>query len=103
MEIGRYEHRHLELVCELDGAATASRADEWADVKKQALRTEHIPGGVRISLPLQSAELARDLARREAQCCGFLDITVTADDNEIKMDITSAVPAGVPLISFLGS
>lgn len=103
MEIERYEHKHLNLICELDGSAAASRVGEWADIKDQALGTERIPGGVRILLPAQSAELARDLARREAQCCGFLDISVTTDDNQVRMDITSAVPTDVPLISFLRS
>jgi hypothetical protein len=103
MEIERYEHKHLNLICELDGPAKHSQAGEWADVKEQALKVEKITGGVRVSLPPQSADLARDLARREAQCCGFLDISVVTDDNIVKIDITSAVPVEVPLIGFLGN
>jgi hypothetical protein len=103
MEIERYEHKHLNLICELDGTAAAFRAGEWADLKEQALEVEKIDGGVRVFLPAQSAGLARDLARREAQCCGFLDISVMTDDNKVRMDITCAVPVEVPLISFLGN
>lgn len=101
MEIERYEHKHLNLICELDGPATAFRAAEWADLKEQALEVAEITDGVRLYLPARSADLARDLSRREAQCCGFLDISVITDDNIVKLDITCAVQVEVPLISFL--
>lgn len=103
MEIERYEHKHLNLICELDGPAKTCRTGEWTDVKKQALGIERIPGGVRLFLPSRSADLARDLARREAECCGFLDISVIIDHNQVMMDITSAASTDVPLINFLGS
>lgn len=101
MNVERYEHRHLQIVCELNDSAAASRAAEWADVKEQAIATESLPNGVRVWLPAQSAELARDIARREAQCCGFLDIEVRTDDDKVRFDITSAVPGAVQLIEFL--
>ena len=101
MDIERHEHRHLDIVCDLNASAAASQAAEWADVKDQATWIEPLPGGVRVWLPAQSAELARDLARREAQCCGFLDIEVIVDPDKVKIDITSAAPDAVHLIDFL--
>ena len=30
----------------------------------------------------------RDLARREKDCCGFFNFTVTADDREVRWDVS---------------
>lgn len=99
----RYEHRHLEIVCELSEPASVSRTAEWAQLKDQALGTDLIPGGVRLWLPARSGDLVRDLARREAQCCGFLDIEVVVQNDRVRLDITSAAPAAGRLVDFLSS
>lgn len=104
----RYEHRNLDVACELGAPGTASpteewtrRTQEWADVKAGAIGTDLIPGGVRVWLLAGSADMARDLARREAMCCGFLDIEVAEAGGRVRLDITTAAQAVAPLIEFL--
>jgi hypothetical protein len=104
----RYEHRSLEVACDLGEPDAASptgewtrRTEEWADVKAGAIGTDLIPGGVRIWLPAELADVARDLARREAMCCGFLDIEVAGAAGRVRLDITTAARAVAPLIEFL--
>jgi hypothetical protein len=102
METERYEHKNLDVACNLGESDTAIRTEEWNQLKEQAIGTEPIPGGVRLWLPAESDGLVRDLARREALCCGFLDIEVAMQDGQMRLEITSAAPVAAPLIEFLG-
>lgn len=101
MTTERYEHRHLDVVCELGGRDVATRTEEWLQIKSQSLGTEPITGGVRMWLPGELADTVRGLAQAEAQCCGFLDIEVTTQDGRVRLDITSAAQAAAPIIEFL--
>lgn len=101
METERYEHRHLDMACQLGESDTVTRMEEWATVRGRSVRTELISGGVRVWLPTESGDLVRDLARREAQCCGFLDIEVAVQGDQVRLDITSTARSTAPLIQFL--
>ncbi len=47
------------------------------------------------------ADRVRDLARREATCCAFLDIVVSEDERHVHVTITSDDPAAAPVIGLL--
>jgi hypothetical protein len=90
MKTERYEHHHLDVACELEAAEMGTRADEWRQLRENAgLGTEPINNGARLRLRPDAWNGASDLARREAACCGFLDFELSADDNGLRLDVTS--------------
>lgn len=100
----RYDHRQLDVACELDGADAGRRAAEWRRLRETAgLGAAPIAGGARLWLRPDAAAVAGDLARREAACCGFLDLELVADGDRLRLDVTSPVPeAGVVIGWLLG-
>jgi hypothetical protein len=91
----RYQHRHLDVACELEGPEAQARLGEWERLRETAgLGTELIPGGARLWLRGDAVVAAGDLARREALCCGFLDIELVSAGDRWRLDVTSLVPEG---------
>jgi hypothetical protein len=91
----RYQHRHLDVACELEGPEARARLAEWQRLREtHGLGAESIPGGARLWLRSDAVEAAGDLARREALCCGFLDIELVAVGDRWRLDIRSPVPEG---------
>ena len=98
----RYEHRHLDVACELAAAELGTRAMEWRRLRKDAgLGSDPIPGGARLWLRPDAAAVAGDLVRREAACCGFLDLDLVADGDQLRLDITSPAPEAAAVIAGL--
>jgi hypothetical protein len=96
-----YAHRHQDLVCDLGPDDAATRAAEWSDLHQEALTTEAVDGGSRLWLEPEVAQSAADLARREAMCCGFLDIDLRREGDLLRLDITSPVPGAQHLIALM--
>jgi hypothetical protein len=91
----RYEHRHLDVACDLAAAELGARAGEWRELRDSAgLGAIRIDRGARLWLRPDAAAVAEDLARREAGCCGFLDIELGPDGDRLRLDITSPAPYG---------
>ncbi len=95
-------HRHLEVACDLGAAAAADRIDEWRRLRSdEGLCVENIVGGVRVWLRPEAADVAEDLARREAECCGFLDIALVSVGHRLRLDITPPTPDAAAVIGML--
>lgn len=93
MKTVRYAHQHDNVACDLDTTGRGERADEWRRLRDtKAVGALAITGGARLRLRADAWDAAVDLARREAGCCGFLDFMLEADDQEIRLDITSTGP-----------
>jgi hypothetical protein len=102
METIRYEHRHTDVACELTATGAAARGEEWRRLRESAgLGSESIDNGARIWLRPEAARATEDLAQREADCCGFLDLELEILDDRLRLDITSPVPAAVGVIASL--
>jgi hypothetical protein len=98
----RYQHRTLDVACELGAADSPGRAAEWRRLREEAgLGATSIPGGARLWLRPTAADVARDLVRREAACCGFLDLELAADGDRLHLDVTSPAPGAGPVIAYL--
>ncbi|HET6875763.1 MAG TPA: hypothetical protein VFH70_13335 [Acidimicrobiales bacterium] len=98
----RHEHRHLDVACELDNADAGDRVAEWARLRaNHGLGAEPITGGIRLWLRPEGRGAAADLVGREAACCGFLDLELAADDDRLRLDITSPASEASPVIAFL--
>lgn len=98
----RQRHRHLDVACELDGAGMKDRAAEWERLRADhCLRAEPIPGGARLWLRREAGPVAEDLARREADCCGFLDVDLTSHGRRLRLELTSPAQEAGPVIAHL--
>jgi hypothetical protein len=97
-----FPHRHLDVACELEAADAGTRTEEWQRLREEAgLGSDPIDGGTRLWLRPDAREAAEDLARREAACCGFLDLDVAVDGDRLHLDITSLAPEAAPVIAHL--
>ena len=100
--VSRYDHRNLDVACSLDATAMAGRGGEWRELlDAAAVATEVIPGGARIWLAAGAKDAVDDLARREAECCAFLDFEVALDGGRVRLDITSPTPEAQGVIAAL--
>ena len=98
----RYQHRSLDVACELGAAESPGRAGEWRRLREEAgLGAISIPGGARLWLRATAADVARDLVRREAACCGFLDLELAADGDRLRLDVTSPASGAGTMIAYL--
>ena len=97
----RYEHRDLDVACELGNLDAASRVEEWQTRREAALETTALSGGLRLWLPTEMLEVAASLARREAECCGFLDIDLAYEGHRLRLDISSVAPGAASVIASL--
>jgi len=62
----RFEHRHLDVACQLDRAEATARAQEWDQLRTESgLGAEPIPDGARVWLRADCWAAAEDLARRD--------------------------------------
>lgn len=93
--------RPVPVVCTLSSSQAGDRLTEWSDLQHVATSVDELSDGVRLQIPSAHASEVRDLARREAQCCSFLDIEITDRDQVIEMTITSPNPDGVPVVHLL--
>jgi hypothetical protein len=102
MDTLRYEHRHLDVTRELETAEAGARNAEWRRLRDESVvGVEAIPGGVRLWLRPAAAPTATDLARREGDCCGFLDLELASEGSRLRLDITSSAPGAGAVIDCL--
>jgi MerR family transcriptional regulator, copper efflux regulator len=98
----RYEHRRLDVACELQAGAAVSRLDEWRRLRETAgLRADPIDGGIRLLLRPEARIAVERLVRQEAHCCGFLDFELTTVGDKLRLDITSPSAEAVGVIDIL--
>ena len=89
------------VACTLTRKGARDQAQEWTDLHRHTLAVESVPGGAKISYPLEFESLIADLTRREASCCAFLDISTSTDDDRLVVEVTSANPNALPVIALL--
>lgn len=89
------------IACTLGADDATARVAEWAALRSRVLGTETIAGGVRLWLPSDRRADAEDLARRESECCAFLDLHVEREGDRVRVDITSRNGDAMPVIAAL--
>ena len=98
----RQQHRHLVVACELDHSEAGRRLAEWEQLRvEHGLGAEAIARGARLWLRGEARRAAENLARREAACCGFLDLELAKVGDRLQLDITSPAPEAAPVIGCL--
>jgi len=90
------------VTCTLGSAESRDRLSQWRLLQDESGLVSHlIPNGARIWLRPEARSLAEHLARQEADCCGFLDLELTADGNGLRLDITSPAAGAKPMIAWI--
>lgn len=89
------------IACSLPARESRDQIGEWQALIERKVRTERVDGGYAVTYDPAVAPEVQDLARREAACCGFLDIVTTTTDDGIRMVIRSDSPDALPVIDLL--
>ena len=104
MDTTHHRHRHLDVACDLDAQDARGQVGEWGRLRADyGLAAEPIPAGARLWLRAEGRSAAEELAAREAACCGFLDIDLVAEEDRLRVDLTSSAPGAAPVIAELAS
>ena len=91
----------VPITCSLSTVDAVSKAQEWSELGHQALTSERLDGGVAMTFHPDMAGRVKDLAAREAECCGFLSITTSLTEQVVRLEITSDNPDHRPMIEAL--
>jgi hypothetical protein len=89
--------------CSLSAADQGDRAAEFRALAGRALvERERDDGAVRLSFRADPdvREAVEDLARRERECCSFLDFSVREGDGHVTLAIAAAPEDRPPLDAF---
>ena len=92
---------HAPIACTLTTKDAADQGLEWSTLGRHALSLDQIDNGATMTFPIDREADVRDLAAREAACCGFLTLTVDALDDSVQLSITSDNPEAMPVIEVL--
>lgn len=91
----------IPIACTLPAERLPDQLAEWASLRSVATGTEPIEGGLRLTLPADRHDDARDLAAREQDCCSFLRLDVRAVGDRCVIDVTSDHPDAAPVIALI--
>lgn len=89
------------IACSLPARESRDQIGEWRALAERALSTEAVAGGYAVTFGLDAAQTVEDLARREAACCGFLDIQTHRTEREIRLLVRSDNAEALPVIELL--
>ena len=89
---------HDSIACSLTTKDAARQGLAWADLQRHALTATRIDGGAAMTFDVELADSVEDLAAREAACCGFLSITTSRSEGEVRLEITADNPDAHPVI-----
>jgi|SRR5688572_11375450 len=92
----------MDITCSLVGAAAEAQCAGWTGLGGSLEQADRIDGGLRLRFDGSVEQALRDLAEREAECCSFLDLTITAEGRSVVLDVTSGMPEARPVIDALG-
>jgi len=91
---------HRTIACSLSAAQLSERGDELGELAGRALAgREREDGRVRLRFRAEPgvAEQVEDLARRERECCPFLDLSVEREDGLVTLSIAGG-PDTAPML-----
>ena len=94
------EHRQ-PIACSLPARESRDQIGEWHALIDHQVMTERVDSGYAVTYHPDVTPVVQDLARREATCCGFLDIVTTSTEHGIRMVMTSESPDALPVIDLL--
>jgi hypothetical protein len=92
---------HQPIACSLPARESRDQIGEWQALLEHRVTAERVDNGYAVTYRADVMHVVQDLARREAACCGFLDIVTMPTEDGIRMVITSDNPDALPVIGLL--
>lgn len=89
------------IACSLPARESRDQIGEWTALSAHRVTSERIEGGYAVTFHTEVAPVVEDLARREAACCGFLNIDASHTDRGVRLIMTSENPDALPVIEML--
>jgi hypothetical protein len=89
------------IACTLTTKEAAHQVLEWSNLRDSATSVDVLETGARMRFPAALESRIFDLVRREATCCAFLTINTVRTDGDLVVEVTSANPEALPVISLL--
>lgn len=82
----------VPVACSLSAGDLDDRVGQWRAVAEGATRSD-IPGGVRLTLPVERAGAVAALAADEQACCPFLDFRLHLDGTSLHVEVRAPAEA----------
>jgi hypothetical protein len=89
------------IACSLPARESRDQIGEWRALVDHQKTSQRVDGGYAVTYQSDVTLVVQDLARREAACCGFLDIDATPTEDGIRLVMTSENPEAMPVIDLL--
>jgi DNA-binding transcriptional MerR regulator len=89
---GPPEPEEPAVACSLGGEGMAERVAEWRTVVDGA-RPVEIPGGVRVTLPVEKVGAVAELAAAEQRCCPFFDFRLHLEGEVFRLEVRAPAAA----------
>lgn len=89
------------IACTLSADDLVDRVRDWRRLGDQALRLEHVGGGLRITLPSALAGVAAELAAAEQRCCPFFAFTLRFAGAHVHLEVQAPAEAAALLSDVL--
>lgn len=89
------------VACTLTTKQAANQVLEWEELQDHVYERHAIDGGARMTFSATLAPQINDLVKREGECCSFLSITTSVQQQTLTMEVTSANPDAGPVIAKL--
>ncbi len=94
------ERRLIPVSCTLPTEDARTQADEWVDLVRNATEVRRTEMGASLALPANLFDAASDLAKREAQCCSFLQFELSeVADEAFTLTVLTETADGVEAIN----
>lgn len=91
---------HAPVSCSLSADGREERASAWRALVAGAAR-EQIPDGLRLTLPVERAGTAAELAVAEQKCCPFLDFRLHLNGPTVHLEVRASAEAASLLAELL--
>ena len=86
------------IACTLSDVDAVQQAKAWEELGAQAVSTERLSSGIRMTFPAALAAKVEDMAASELECCSFLSIETTHSGDQVSIEISSDNPDARPVV-----
>jgi hypothetical protein len=90
------------ITCSLVGEEADAQCGGWRDLGPSLRRSAPTEGGISLWFDGDVEAALRELAAKEKDCCSFLDLAVTAEGGDVRLDVTTELTEARPVIDALG-
>ncbi|MFE2499478.1 MerR family transcriptional regulator [Streptomyces scopuliridis] len=100
-EEGAERWRTASVACSLTGVGLHERTVQWREAVDGATRTP-VPGGLRLTVPVERTAKVAELAAAEHQCCPFFDFRLRLDGSWLHLEVRAPADGAALLADLFG-